>query len=103
MYRYADMISARNIVQEFPFAAETEANNNNVGFSVRVHGSDTTSDYRCSVENITMTVFQINSNDYAYPGPTLKGPDILFLCRQTLGMRRKFFYLYLNPMFLLCF
>lgn len=55
---------AGNFTQEFRFAADLNADNNNVSFFIKARGNDASIDYSCSIQNITATAFRTNSNSF---------------------------------------
>ena len=56
---------AGDFTQEFRFAADLAADNNNVTFFIKARGNDASFDYNCSVQNITATAFRTNSNSFS--------------------------------------
>lgn len=54
-----------DFTQEFRFAADLAADNNNVTFFIKARGNDASFDYNCSVQNITATAFRTNSNSFS--------------------------------------
>ncbi|MFW2326446.1 TipJ family phage tail tip protein [Klebsiella variicola] len=56
---------AGDFTQEFRFAADLLADNNNVSFFIKARGNDASIDYSCSIQNITATAFRTNSNSFS--------------------------------------
>ncbi|EIY5055181.1 carbohydrate binding domain-containing protein [Klebsiella variicola] len=56
---------AGEFTQEFRFAADLDADNNNVSFFIKARGNDASIDYSCSIQNITATAFRTNSNSFS--------------------------------------
>lgn len=54
-----------DFTQEFRFAADLLADNNNVSFFIKARGNDASIDYSCSIQNITATAFRTNSNSFS--------------------------------------
>lgn len=54
-----------DFTQEFRFAADLAADNNNVTFFIKARGNDAPIDYNCSVQNITATASRTNSNSFS--------------------------------------
>lgn len=54
-----------DFTQEFRFAADLAADNNNVSFFIKARGNDASIDYACSIQNITATAFRTNSNSFS--------------------------------------
>ncbi|HFT3659670.1 TPA: carbohydrate binding domain-containing protein [Klebsiella variicola] len=56
---------AGDFTQEFRFAADLAADNNNVTFFIKARGNNASFDYNCSIQNITATAFRTNSNSFS--------------------------------------
>ncbi|WP_369162949.1 TipJ family phage tail tip protein [Klebsiella variicola] len=54
-----------DFTQEFRFAADLLADNNNVSFFIKARGNDASINYSCSIQNITATAFRTNSNSFS--------------------------------------
>nr|UVN10085.1 MAG: tail protein [Bacteriophage sp.] len=61
----ASGFQAGDFTQEFRFAADLAADNNNVTFFIRARGNNASFDYNCSIQNITATAFRTNSNSFS--------------------------------------
>lgn len=61
----ASGFQAGDFTQEFRFAADLAADNNNVTFFIKARGNDASFDYNCSIQNITATAFRTNSNSFS--------------------------------------